>query len=432
MSGQGYAEKLSPSELAAGDGRGRILLVSHNFPPTQGPEASLVRLNTIDLARRGWCLSVLTTTMTHMHQRLDLKTLEGLPENLEVMRTPSWEAVFRQRFPRLAGGVLRVMMHVLPEIFLGWAFSAVPEGRRWLSRHPGAIIYSRATKHVSNVAGLFLKRSTGLPWVAHFSDPWLGYPMNPCQIKLGRMIERRIFREADAIVTVSRQLAAHFAAIHPAAASKIHVIPHGYEAAIAHQGMVFPGARGRELHIIHAGSFMPGLREPLVFFRGLARLHHVAGLEGRIKVTMVGEDTTRYRAAAEALGIAPLLDLRDSVPFHLCQEMIASADLLLVLDTPGFEGVFLPTKLVEYLPYQKPILGITEPGSAVHDVLRECDQHFATHDEAAIADVLAALLDRWESGRWDEGRPGPQVECYRIDRVNAGLDELLLNLRHRP
>ena len=410
------------------DSRGQILLVSHNFPPTQGPEASLVRLNTIDLSRRGWHLSVITTTMMHMHQRLDLKTLEGLPEGMEIMRTPSWEAVFRQRFPRLAGGVLRILMHVLPEIFLGWAFSAVPAGRSWLAHNPGAMIYSRATKHVSNVAGLYLKRHTGLPWVAHFSDPWLGYPMNPCQIRLGRMIERRIFREADAVVTVSRQLAAHFAEIHPEAASKIHVIPHGYEAELS--GKATPAAGGRELRVIHAGSFMPGLREPLAFFAGLARLHRAGSLHGRIKVTMVGEDTRRYQPAGEALGIASLLDLRDSVPFHVCQDMIDKADLLLVLDTPGFGGVFLPTKLIEYLPFRKPVLGVTEHGSAVHDVLRESGQHFADiEDDRSIADTIGGLLERWEAGRWHEVCPGDQVTRYRIDNVNKSLDDLFLSLR---
>lgn len=367
--------------------------------------------------------------MMHMHQQIDLKLLEGLPEGLEIMRTPSWEAVFMQRYRRLAGGVLRVLMHVLPEIYLGWAFSAVPEGRRWLSRNHASIIYSRATKHVSNVTGLFLKRLTGLPWVAHFSDPWLGYPMNPCQIRLGRMIERRIFREADAVVTVSRQLAAHFASIHPYAASKIHVIPHGYEAEMTHTSPTHERAGGRELQVIHAGSFMPGLREPLSFFSGLARLHRASSLEGRIKVTMVGADTSRYQSAAEALGIASLLDLRESVPFHVCKQMIDRADLLLVLDTPGFEGVFLPTKLVEYLPYRKPVLGVTEHGSAVHDVLLECGHYFAPiNDEVSIANAIASLLERWEAGNWKEGSSTSQFERYRIDRVNTSLDELFLNL----
>ena len=77
--------------------RGRIFLVSHNFPPTLGPESSLVRLNAIDLARRGWQVSVLTTTTEHMHMGLDFGMLEGLPAGMEILRTPSYDAVLRDR-----------------------------------------------------------------------------------------------------------------------------------------------------------------------------------------------------------------------------------------------------------------------------------------------------------------------------------------------
>jgi hypothetical protein len=109
--------------------------------------------------------------------------------------------------------------------------------------------------------------------------------------------------------------------------------------------------------------------------------------------------------------------------------MIDRADLLLVLDTPGFEGVFLPTKLVEYLPYRKPVLGVTEHGSAVHDVLRECAHHFAAiDDEVSIANAIAGLLERWDAGRWKDESSTGQFERYRIDRVNTSLDELFLSL----
>ena len=61
------------------------------------------------------------------------------------------------------------------------AFSAVPAGRRWMEEHGPAILYSRATKHVSNVAAGFIKRATGMPWVAHISDPWVYTHLNGFQ-----------------------------------------------------------------------------------------------------------------------------------------------------------------------------------------------------------------------------------------------------------
>jgi glycosyltransferase involved in cell wall biosynthesis len=410
--------------------RGRVLLVSHNFPPTIGPESSLVRLNTIDLVNRGWDVTVLTTTSTHIHQKMDQNSLLGLPEGLCVMRTPSWEAVFRRRFPRFGSLTLSFLIHLVPEIFLTWALSAVPAGLRWLNDNGPSIIYSRATKHVSNVAGLWIKKRTGLPWIAHFSDPWLGYPMNSIQIWLGRQIEKRIFAEADAVVTVSRQLASHFAGLYPLAASKIVVIPHGYEKKLESIPATPKCDAPRVLTILHAGSFMPGLREPTCLFRGLSHLAKRLPLHGRIMVTLVGDDTRRYQEMADEFGISDLVELSDSLPFHECQKKVSSSDVLLVIDTPGFEGVFLPTKLIEYLAHRKPVIGITEHGSAVHDVLQECGLSFADiQDPESIANVFEKMLALWSDGDLDSARPCREsAESYAIENVNRKLDDLVLTL----
>ena len=419
-----------PPPSSTGSSKGRVFLVSHNFPPTSGPESSLVKLNTLDLLRRGWRVSVLTTTMEHMHQGLDRGMLEGLPADLEVLRAPSYDAVLRKRWPRVARVVLTILHQwILPEIFLFWLPSSVPAGKRWLKQNGPAILYSRATKHVSNVTGWFLKRATGLPWVAHISDPWLGEPMNRFQIWLGWQLESRVFREADAVVIVSAKLAGRLLKQYPWAESKIVIIPHGY-APLEKTPAPVIGAGSRALHALHAGSFIPGLRDPDKLFAGLAMLNARRPLEGRLKLTFVGEDTGRYQAQADALGLSGTVELLPSVPFHVCQDMIDKSDLLLVLDTPGFGGIYLPTKLIEYLPYAKPVLGLTEPGSAVHQLLQECDLAYA--DQGRPEEIAAAferLLAQWETGVWEVSAKSRESALgYRIDRVNQKLDALLTSL----
>ncbi len=409
----------------------RILLVSHNFPPTLGPESSLVRLNTIDLASRGWEVSVLTTTMEHMHQRIDLGMLDGLPDGVEIIRTPSYDAVMVKKWRRMGRLILTVLRQMLPEIFLLWLFSAVPAGKRWLRRQNGkVIIYSRATKHVSNVAGWLLKRSTGRPWVAHFSDPWVTAPNhNRFQKWLVVQMENRIFQDADAIVTVSRKLADHILNSHAWARHKVHVIPHGY-APLDKAPMPLTGAGTRALQALHAGSFTPTLREPDNLFAALVLLNQRMPLNGRLKLTCVGDDTTRYQGMVEKMGLTDIVCLASSVPYQVCQEKIDQSDLLLVIDTPGYGGIFLPTKLIEYLPYAKPVMGLTEPDSTIYQLLQECDLTFANQEKPEeIADAFEGLLKQWEAGRWGVSEKFREHALhYRIDRVNAALDELLTSL----
>lgn len=417
--------------VEGGDGaprrRGKLFLVSHNFPPTLGPESSLVRLNTIDLASRGWQVSVLTTTMEHMHQGLDFGMLDGLPEGLEIIRTPSYDAVLRKKWPRL-GRIILTLFHyyLVPEVFLLWLFSSVPEGKRWLAANGPAILYSRATKNVSNIAAGFLKRATGMPWVAHFSDPWVGDPLNAFQRWIARQLEGRVFRDADAVVIVGQKLADHILRLYPWARHKVHIIPHGY-APLAEKPAPVQGAGTRPLNMIQAGSFLPGYREPDKLFEGLAILNARKPLAGRLKATFVGEDTKLYQDLANRLGIADVVELLSSVPYKQCQQMIAASDLLLVIDTPGAGGIYLPTKLIEYLAHEKPVLALAEPESTIHEVVKECDLAFADQNNPEeIANTMEKLLAQWESGSWAVSEASKEGAArYRIDRVNSALDDLL-------
>ena len=421
----------SLAKLIAASDKGRILLVSHNFPPTQGPESSLVKLNTQDLLRRGWNLSVLTTTMEHMHQGMDKEMMNGLPADLEIIRTPSYDAILRRRWPWFARIILTVLRRwILPEVFLLWLFSSVPAGKQWLKKYGPTIIYSRATKHVSNVTAWYLKRATGLPWVAHFSDPWVDPPFPRLIIWIGRYFEKRIFRDADAIVVVNSKLAEYFLRMYPHARDKTHVIPHAYAPLDAPLSPT-EKAESRPLVAIHAGSFIPTLREPDIFFEAISQLNKKTKLEGVFQLICVGEDTTRYQPLVDKLELGGIIRLLGSVSYAESRKMIAASDLLVVLDTPNEGGVYLPTKLVEYLAFSKPILGLTEPGSAVHEVLEYCGLFFGNQGSPEkIVDALETILTQWHGGTLvlsDFSRL--KALDYRIDKVNDQLDSLFENLK---
>lgn len=423
-----------PAETPPAKSKARVLLIAHNFPPTQGPESSLVKLNALDLLRRGWRVSVLTTTMEHMSQGIDPTMLRDLPADLEIIRVPSYDAVIQRRWP-WAGRYLLAFLRlwILPEIFLFWLASSVPAGKRWLRKNGPAILYSRATKHVSNVTGWWLKRASGLPWVAHYSDPWLGKPVhNGFQLWFGRILERRIFRDADALVFVNAQLAELYLSEYPEARCKTHVIPHGYAPAIVPPSKVI-GAGSRPLQILHAGAFVSGLRDPDKLFEALVLMNSRSSLLNKLKITFVGEDTVRYQPEVDAMGLAGIVSLLPSVSYQECQGMISNSDLLLVVDTPGFGGIYLPTKLIEYLAHEKRVLGLTESGSAVQGVLEHCGLTYADQTKPeSIAAALENLLADWESGHWSLPDDfSSRASSYRIDQVNEKLDALLSSLSAR-
>ncbi|MEZ0273894.1 MAG: glycosyltransferase, partial [Roseimicrobium sp.] len=191
-------------------------------------------MNAKSLHDFGWNVTALTTTSRHARQGADSDLLGVLPPSMEILRAKSWDAYICAAFPRLGRRLmLWLEQQILPEPYFLWRGPAVSAGRQWMQKHTTPpVIYSRAPKFISNVVGLDLKRATGAPWVAHFSDPWTQVPRRGGKRvdKLTHRLEREILAEADAVIFVSEQTAEAIMKQYPEAwRKKVHVIPHGYQ-----------------------------------------------------------------------------------------------------------------------------------------------------------------------------------------------------------
>lgn len=416
---------------------GRILLVSHNFPPTAGPESHLTRMNAAFLQRNGWEVRVLTTTALHLTQPIDESLLSDLPIDLKVERVASPEALFAARFPRFGkAAAMWVGRNLMPEEFFPWAFPATRHGRSLIGSWAPDVIYSRATKHVSNVVGWRLKQITGLPWVAHFSDPWIrsGLYKRPMQKFLGAVWEKRILRDADALVFVTRQAAEVVLAGLPADYwERVHIIPHGFEdlpADLAPAPQNPPAAGRRRLRMIHAGAFYPNMRGPETLIEAIRRLKERHSLAELPEIDCIGVDTVCYQPVVDAAKVGDVLRLHPGVAYDECRRRIAGSDAILILDTPGSGGIFLPTKLIEAFAFGKPVLGLSDPDSAVASILEEVEQSWAdSRDPDAIARVLETLMDRWKKGESEpSASQSEKLRKFQIDQVNAPLLRILGDL----
>ncbi len=415
-------------ENATMDTANKILLISHNFPPTAGPESNLVKLNAEFIYRAGMRVRVLTTTHVHATQSMDPTLLQGLPDQITVDRVPSPEAVLAEAYPRFGRlAAVGLGRYILPEIYLPWMFPATLRAKRIVREWSPQVLYSRATKHVSNVVGWRLKRASGLPWVAHFSDPWIsaGLHYKPLQRLIGRYFESRILRDADALVFVTQQAARRVLKSYPQSwHGRVHIISHGYEPLNSELALLHPPpSAGRALKIVHAGAFYPNMRSPETLIEGLRRLQKTQSLTGRLEIQCIGVDTTCYQSKVDAAGIGNILSLRGGVPYNECQRLVATCDMPLIIDSPGFGGIFLPTKLLEAFAFDLPVLGLAENESAVADLLRQTGLNWAdVNDPDAIANCFDNLLKKWESGNWGlTPIQRANMDHFQIDRINQPL-----------
>ena len=281
-----------------------------------------------------------------------------------------------------------------------------------------------------HLAGLRLKRNFGMKWIAHFSDPWADNPFLTGSFtrRRARKMEAQVVKSADALLFTSPETVDLVMAKYPDTwRRKAHVLPHAFEAGL------YPDAKpgGNELVLRYVGNFY-GNRGPEPLYRALLVLRErEPELFGRIRVELVGDISPRHRQSAAFDGLPPgTVRIVPPVDYRKSLELMRSADLLLSIDAPFESSVFLPSKLVDYIGAERPILGITPPGAAAR-VIREMGGWVAHPDNPEeIADALKSALAESASNRGASWGNPETRRRYSAAAVAGAFEAIMARVLH--
>jgi glycosyltransferase involved in cell wall biosynthesis len=377
----------------------QLLAISWDMPPLSGPRAVQVSRTLKQLVPLGWESTVVC--FGARSQRYDQD-----PELAAQLRAPHGVTLVPVASPEetvFFRALWRVMppLKLLPDEKSVWIGRASRAALRLAGQRRFDVLVSFAQPWSDHLVGLRVHRKTGLPWIAHFSDPWTDSPYlrgGRWQQRIWQRMESDVVRHASALIFVNTQTADRVMRKYPEAwRAKVHVVPHGFEG--APRPLTPSPAPGGPLHLVYTGRFYEGIRTPEPLLRALAALAAQRPLTHELRVTFVGTPVPAYVRLAADLGLDGIVEFSGRVPFAESARIAAAADVLLVIDAPADDNLFLPSKLIDYLPLGKPILGLTPASGATADVLGALDQPRANPgDEAAIAAAIVALLDRRQRG----------------------------------
>lgn len=395
------------------------------MPPLSGPRAVQVTRTLAALGELGWRSRVICFEPRSDRYQQDYRvSLEDLSRGMAVrigVRSPEEWLLFR--------GLWRVLPPIkhLPDEKIVWLPAALAAARRALAQEPAEVIISFAQPWTDHLIALRLHQETGLPWVAHFSDPWTDSPYQPFARWFSsrrRRLEAEVIRTADATVFVNaftrdRVMTKYSEDLRQRAA----VIPQGYEVI-----PVAPIASAGPLRAVYTGRFYDGVRTPLSLIAAIDALHRQRDLTGRLEVEFVGADMDAYARTVDRLGLGGIIRFAGRLSPEGARAVAARADVLLLIDAPS-EGpsLFLPSKLIDYLPLGRPILGITPLEGPSAELLRQLAYPVvAPADEQGIRRVLVDLIDRKMAGRL---RPSDNHDAvaspYSVRETSLELDRLL-------
>ena len=258
-----------------------------------------------------------------------------------------------------------------------------------------------------HLAGLRLKRAIGMPWIAHFSDPWADNPHRriPVLRQLNKGLEAEVVDAADRLIFTSDEtLELVMRKYPPRMATKSRVLPHSFDPMMygstnaCHDGIV----------VRYLGNFY-GRRKPDPLIKAVQQLYREQpDLLQNVRIEFVGG----IRRAPTSLldGLPPtLIRFLPPVDYRTSLTLMESADLLLVIDAPFEESVFLPSKLIEYIGALRPIFAITPPGTSAKVVSKVGG--LVAHPEH-IEDVAGKLAESIKRVRM----PQSEQESHRMLR----------------
>ncbi len=403
----------------------RLLAVSWEMPPMYGPRATQVSRTLGALVPLGWRPTVVCLDPRRGGPNWRDGIEAQCPAGVELVRVTSpeeWTVVraARRLFPA---------WNTTPDSHAPWIGRATAAAEALLAsdRFDGMVTFAQPWS--SHVVGLNIRKSRRIPWVAHFSDPWVDsvyWSGSAAQRDTAVKMEHEVIRQAEGVVFVTEQASRLVMRKFPAEwYGKVGVVPHGFERSAARPAV--PRVPG-PLRLIYTGRFYEGLRAPDATLRALAAMHAQQSLQGRLELTFVGPFMEGIARMSRSLGLDGVVRFHERVPPAEAHAMASSADVLVIIDAPATgASPFLPSKLVDYLPLAKPMLGVTPLDGASASLLRRLGCPVAApSDEQGIRAICEELLRSAEAGTL---RLSPQFQEvaaeYDITRTTAVFDAVL-------
>jgi hypothetical protein len=440
-----------------------VVMIAYNFPP-EGNAGAFRPLRFVrHLTSKGWRPTVITHE-TEMYERYDLSLLGLVPKGIEVIGVRNrdlWQAFQNRRgrgiqervlnsaaetAARIQAGhhhpvrsFIRELVHRVeawcyhPDEAMSWIRPAVKAIMQVCVAIKSDVIWASGPPWSSFIVAGRASHRSGVPYVLDFRDSWT---MNYTQLErkrpawakeLDRRTLRKLLRGSRAVIFRSDTEAecfwrAYYGALE---ASKIHIIPNGYEGAVEE----FAAADGDKCEILYTGTLSDYRYDTLLQAICFIKQSSPA-VADQLHFHFVGEGTEALGKDAAALGLTGIVTTSGPVSQHKIVRLSRNVHAFLMLERPatmrGHE-LLAGAKLFGYLKAGRPIVGIL-PSCEARKVLEGVGvSTLADVDSISdIVGVLCGLHNAWSNGTLVELAPD-RVACktYSAERQTEALTRAL-------
>ncbi len=416
--------------------RRKVLIVTYYWPPSGGPGVQRVLKFVKFLPQLGWDPVILTVDSGEYPVR-DETLVKDIPKGVPQYKTKSIEPyklfkffsgrsskkgvenyLLDQKPSTLNGRIAQFIRQnfFIPDARVGWYPYARKKGMEIIEREKPDIIFSSSPPHSLQLAARSLHRSSGIPWVADFRDPWTqafwdkGLRRNPISNRINLNFEKSVIREASAITVVSKGMIDLLSRQH---SEKFSVISNGYDK----DDFTSSNPSDQFFRILYTGHIARS-QNPLAFFKAISSLDK--DVLAKCRIEFYGKSDPSVHRAIVEYNLEKHIHLLDYVAHHEATALMQQAHILLLLIPADFGKGILTGKLFEYLATGNFILGLGDEQDDAADVLRKTNSGIMKDYKSDVKHIILAQFKKWEQGEknmpdWNE------IEAYSRQNLTKRL-----------
>jgi glycosyltransferase involved in cell wall biosynthesis len=244
-------------------------------------------------------------------------------------------------------------------------------------RNGAEIIFSFANPQESNIIGALASKKTGLPFVSHFSDPYVDNPYSTFKglnLIKARYLERLVVKQSKKIIFTNQvALDLVMKKYSQKDRRKASVIPHCFDEKDYPENI----SKDTEKFVIsYIGAFYKE-RNPELLLKALKRItENSPELKDKFEIFFVGGENSyagfgkeKIEEAIKNNNLEGKVHLILPVKYKASLKLMKKSDCLIAIDADFLNSPFLPSKLIDYAGARRYIIGITPSNSPTEKFL---------------------------------------------------------------
>ena len=403
----------------------KILVVAHDLPPLLNPQAIQVGRLLYNMPP-GRKLYVVTSD--DLSCKRDHEYYADIRKKFEDLIILKFKRTF---FKKVLTRIFRLFFEI-PDVFLYWHIRAYKEiVKKWGGeKFDGIVVF--ACPFSSSILGLLLKKRFGAKLINFFSDPWAENPhfgYKALAKKINLYLEDLVMNSSDKIVFASPEMMDMYRKQYSFITNKSYFLEHSYDPSL-HAG-TRPTAFDNRVILRHVGSFYK-TRNAKYIIEALKNLKEKdINILNSISLEIIGDIPQGYSREhidlARNYGVDGAINFSRNTSYSESLKMMGSADVLVLIDAPIEGSVYLPSKLIDYIGADRPILALTPKNSASAKVMSLSGGWVVEPDDiAGIEEALIDIINNYREGSLDKFKPRQAAKQYFIvSAIEARLAKIL-------